>query len=233
VSEGHDPVLVEAAAKHAGMVVSPLKVFDEVTLRLGLHGVEQRERYLGEKVGDIGAVRVLKAMVEAGRIGKVAGQGFYDYGTADRRLWSGLKGLANDKPKRTGLAASGQPGSAGPSDLDYIADRLMFIQIAEVVKCLEEGILRERRDAEVGAIFGIGFSPSSGGPLAWIDRRGVGAVVSTMKALAEEAGPRFAPPKLLVAMAERGERFWPSPEGPTESGSPRPLPGQATAARAG
>ncbi|MFO0749546.1 MAG: 3-hydroxyacyl-CoA dehydrogenase NAD-binding domain-containing protein [Myxococcota bacterium] len=194
VAEGHDPVLVEQAAKHAGMVVPPLKVFDEVTLRLGHHGIVQREKYLGENVSDIAGVKLLKSLVEEhGRIGKVAGKGFYDYG-ADRRIWPELRKLVSAKPARTGI--------------DYIADRLMLVQVNEVVKCLEEGILRQKRDAEVGAIFGIGFAPSSGGPLAWVDRRGAKAVVAKLRDLAAEAGPRFAPAKLLEQMAERGERFW-------------------------
>jgi 3-hydroxyacyl-CoA dehydrogenase/enoyl-CoA hydratase/3-hydroxybutyryl-CoA epimerase len=72
--------------------------------------------------------------------------------------------------------------------------------------------LREKRDAEVGAIFGIGFAPSSGGPLAWMDRRGIGNVVATLKALAAEdpaQGARWKPPALLEKMAATGERFWP------------------------
>lgn len=196
VAEGHDPVLIEWAARTAGMVVPPLKVYDEVTLRLGVKATRQRAKYLGEDLSDVPAVKLLEAMVEEhGRIGKAGGAGFYDYTGKERRIWPGLRELAGDaRPARTGV--------------EVIADRLMLIQVAEVARCLEEGILIRRRDAEVAAIFGIGFAPGSGGPLAWIDRRGVARVVAQLSALADEHGPRFAPPKILVDMAARGERFF-------------------------
>jgi 3-hydroxyacyl-CoA dehydrogenase/enoyl-CoA hydratase/3-hydroxybutyryl-CoA epimerase len=178
------------------MVVPPLKVFDEVTLRLGLHGVEQRERYMSEDTSDEPGVKLLRAMVEDHeRLGKVVGKGFYDYEGRERRLWPGLKDLVGDAtPAKTGV--------------DYIADRLMLVQVAEVAKCLAENIIRQERDAEVAAIFGIGFAPNSGGPLAWMDRRGIPQVVASLRELADELGPRYAPPQILVDMAERGETFF-------------------------
>ena len=196
VSEGHDPVLIEWAAREAGMVVPPLKVFDEVTLRLGYKGIKQRERYLGEDLSKVPGVELLRKMVEDhGRLGKVEGKGFYDYDGRDRRIWPGLAGLAGGiVPAETGVA--------------YLKDRLMLRQVVEVARCLEENILRTKRDAEVGAVFGIGFSPGAGGPLAWMDARGIDRVVSELQALSKTCGDRFEPPKLLVDMAANGERFF-------------------------
>ena len=92
--------------------------------------------------------------------------------------------------------------------MDYIADRLLIAQVKEVIGCLEEGVLRSKRDAEVGAIFGIGFAPGSGGPLSWVDSKGAQWVVDRMEAFADELGERFNPPKTLIQMAAAGETFF-------------------------
>ena len=194
VSEGHNPVLIEWAARQSGMVVPPLKVFDEVTLRLGYHGVVQREQFTGEHI-DASGVKLLKTMVEEhDRIGKVSGKGFYDYDGKKRQIWPGLKNLVSGTPANTGV--------------EYIADRLLIAQVKEVIGCLEEGVLRSKRDAEVGAIFGIGFAPGSGGPLSWVDTKGAQWVVNRMQFFADELGERFSPPETLVKMAESGDTFF-------------------------
>lgn len=193
VAEGHDPVLVEWAARTTGMVVPPLKEFDEVTLTLGLHAFEGREKVTGQPLDVPGVTLVRRMVQEFGRTGKAGGKGFYDY-EGERRLWPGLRDLATGKPARTGVP--------------YLARRLMLIQAAEVARALDEGILRTPRDAEVGAIFGVGFAPNTGGPLAWMDRQGLPALVAEMRAMAAECGDRYAPAPVLVRMAERGERFF-------------------------
>jgi 3-hydroxyacyl-CoA dehydrogenase/enoyl-CoA hydratase/3-hydroxybutyryl-CoA epimerase len=193
VAEGHDPVLVEWAGRKTGMAVPPLKEFDEVTLTLGLHAFEGREAVTGQPL-DLDGVALVRAMVtEHGRTGKAGGKGFYDY-EGERRIWPGLRALATATPAKTGV--------------DYLARRLLLVQAAEVARALDEGIVRNWRDAEVGAIFGVGFAPNTGGPLAWMDRQGLPALVEELRALAAEHGERYAPAPILVGMAERGERFF-------------------------
>jgi 3-hydroxyacyl-CoA dehydrogenase/enoyl-CoA hydratase/3-hydroxybutyryl-CoA epimerase len=195
VATGHDPVLVEYAARSAGMVVPPLKVFDEVTLTLAAHAVGAREAHTGEKMDSAG-LRLVRRMVELGRGGKAAGQGFYDYTAKPRRLWSGLREMAESVPA---------PEETG---LERIRERLMLAQALEAARCLEEGVLRSTRDAEIGAIFGVGFAPGSGGPLAWLDRFGQRRAVTALDALAAQHGARYAPNAALRAMAESGARFF-------------------------
>jgi 3-hydroxyacyl-CoA dehydrogenase/enoyl-CoA hydratase/3-hydroxybutyryl-CoA epimerase len=194
LAEGHDPALVEWGARAAGMVVGPLQVFDEVTLTLVRKAAPQAQRY-GRSVAGPG-IDLLVAMVdEHRRHGKVAGAGFYEYEGGKRKgLWPGLKALARGTPRATGLAIVGK--------------RLLLAQCVEAARIMEEGVLQRKRDAEVGAIFGIGFAPNTGGPLSYMDRLGLPAVVAELEQLAAAYGPQFTPPRLLVDMAQRGERFF-------------------------
>lgn len=195
VAEGHDPVLIEWAARVEGMVVPPLQVLDEVSLALGRHALVQGATYLGDQILEQPGVKLIFAMIEAGRLGKAHGAGFYDYVDGRRRgLWAGLSGYVAPTPEETGLS--------------LLRRRLMYAQLAEVGRALDEGIIREHRDAEVASILGIGFAPGTGGPLAMMDRIGLRSLVAQLDALAERYGERFRPPELLRRRAEAGERFF-------------------------
>ncbi len=197
VAEGHSPAMIEWVARSAGMVVPPLQVFDEVTLSLGRKGLEMGKRYLGKQLDFPGTRLIMKMVDGEKRYGKVAGAGFYDYAEGKRTgLWSGLAKLVESTPK------------AGESTAELIRDRLMLIQVAEVARLVEAGVIRDKRDAEVGAIFGIGFAPSTGGPLSYVDRRGARVVVERLRELTAKYGERYTPAPLLVNMAERGETFF-------------------------
>ncbi|MEZ4239845.1 MAG: 3-hydroxyacyl-CoA dehydrogenase NAD-binding domain-containing protein [Myxococcota bacterium] len=195
VAEGHDPRLIEYAARTAGMVVPPLQVFDEVSLALGKHATEQGAEYRGREILDAPGVKLMMRMVEQGRAGKAAGAGFYDYADGKRKgLWAGLAELAAPRPAETGL--------------ELLRKRLMYAQLAEVGRTVDEGILNQWRDAEVGAIFGIGFAPNTGGPLAMMDRIGLPTLVAELDALAERYGERYRPAQALRDRAAKGETFF-------------------------
>lgn len=196
VAEGHDPVLVEWAARSLGMVMSPLKVFDEVTLTLGMHAFTTREAVLGEKL-DLAGLELVRAVVAAGRTGKAAGAGFYDY-EHPRRIWPGLKDLVKaETPAETGVA--------------HLQRRLMLAQLAELGRVLDDGVLRKPIDADVGAILGLGFAPNTGGPLSWADRQGLPQLVAEMEAMAARYGARYAPSATYRRMAAEGARFHEGP----------------------
>ncbi|WP_052548109.1 3-hydroxyacyl-CoA dehydrogenase NAD-binding domain-containing protein [Enhygromyxa salina] len=202
VAEGHDPVLIEWAARQAGMVVPPLQVFDEVTLTLPLKASAQSRKYLGDAAVDNDGLALVEAMVKThDRGGRAAGAGFYEYERGRRTgLWSGLAKLAGATPTTTGV--------------NYLARRLLLIQAVQAVHCLEGGILRNARDGEVGAIFGIGFAPHTGGPFGFLDRQDLRAVVAELDQLSDTCGPRYAPPKTLREMAETGSKFFPAGQDP-------------------
>ena len=52
-----------------------------------------------------------------------------------------------------------------------------MIQTLEAVRALEEGVLTDIREGDVGAILGWGFMPWSGGPFSWLDILGAAQAV--------------------------------------------------------
>jgi 3-hydroxyacyl-CoA dehydrogenase/enoyl-CoA hydratase/3-hydroxybutyryl-CoA epimerase len=96
----------------------------------------------------------------------------------------------------------------GPADTAGIEQRLVVVQALEAVRCVEERIVTDVREADVAAVLGLGFAPFTGGPLSWIDRMGTAAFAALCRRLAAAHGPHFAPGALLAEMAASDDRFY-------------------------
>ena len=77
----------------------------------------------------------------------------------------------------------------------------------EAARCLDDGISASPRDGDIGAIFGIGFPPFLGGPFSYMDKLGASKISSDMSTLAN-SNAIFAPCESLVAMADKGDKFY-------------------------
>ena len=196
LADGVAPALIENAGKMAGMPVGPLAMADEVSIDLMYKIGKQTREDMGADYVPVPGDDLVQTMVETlGRIGKKAGKGFYDYPEkSGKRLWPGL---ADHCP----------PGKEQP-DVEEVKKRLMYIQSVETARCMEEGVITEKRDADVGSIMGWGFPPFRGGVLSLVDTIGIEEFVTACDRLAQAHGPRFSPPKLLRDMAARGEGFY-------------------------
>ena len=73
---------------------------------------------------------------------------------------------------------------------------------------MEENVVTDPREADVGSILGFGFAPYSGGALSFVDGMGLKTFVARAKELAAKYGSQFEPSDKLVRMAERGETFY-------------------------
>ena len=160
-------------------------VHDEVTIDLSYKILMQTKKDLGDAFVPTQADEVVRHFQEdLGRKGKRFGAGFYEYPEGGRKyLWPGL---AEEYPP-----ADQQP------DLEYIQKRLLYIQSVETARCMEEHVVPEAADADVGSILGWGFPPWTGGTLSLIDTVGLETFVEECAVLAERHGPRFAPPDWL------------------------------------
>ncbi|MDA8586454.1 3-hydroxyacyl-CoA dehydrogenase NAD-binding domain-containing protein [Rhodobacteraceae bacterium] len=195
IGEGVTPALIDNAAQLLGFPVGPLQLVDETSVDLGVKIAKATREAMGDDYPDGAVDDVLFWMADQGRMGRKANAGFYAYDDAGKRtgLWEGL----GEKYAE----AETQP------DLGEVQNRLMMAQVLEAVRALEEGVLEDIREGDVGAILGWGFAPWSGGPFSWLDMIGAARAVEICETLAEH-GPRFATPKLLADMAASGETFY-------------------------
>ncbi|WP_262503644.1 3-hydroxyacyl-CoA dehydrogenase NAD-binding domain-containing protein [Sphingobium xenophagum] len=195
--EGISPALIENAGRMTGMPRAPMEISDDVAIDLSLRAIQQTRAALSDAYEVRPFVPVIEALVAAGRLGRKAGAGFYDYAAdGSKRLWSGLAELA---PLARGAAAT--------PDVEILKRRLLHRQALEAARCFDEGVISDPRSADVGAIMGWGFAPWTGGPLSYIDGIGAARFVAECDELAAQLGDRFAVPPQLRAMALRGEAY--------------------------
>ncbi|WP_065329246.1 3-hydroxyacyl-CoA dehydrogenase NAD-binding domain-containing protein [Tritonibacter mobilis] len=196
ITEGVSPVLIDNAARQLGFPVGPIQLTDETSIDLGAKIARATKAAMGDAYPESPADDLIFWMEEQGRLGRKANAGFFDYDDKGKRVeyW---KGLAEKYPQ-----AAEQP------DLIEVQERLMFAQVLEAVRALEEGVLMDIREGDVGAVLAWGFAPWSGGPLSWLDIIGTPYAAERCDQLAEAYGDRFACPPLLREMAEKGQTFY-------------------------
>ncbi len=210
--EGVTPALIENAAKAAGMPMPPLAISDQVGLGT-MHKVAKQAQKDAAAAGKPWEPSPAQAIVaslieEHDRWGahpppRDDGSprrpgGFYDYHESGKTLWPELQ--------RAMSRWIGSPNEQ-PS-LETIKRRYLFTQCLEAVRCLEEGVIGDVRDGDVGVIMAVGFPAFTGGPFTYIDNYGVRDLVRDADELARRHGKRFEPPDLLRAMASEGRTFY-------------------------
>jgi 3-hydroxyacyl-CoA dehydrogenase/enoyl-CoA hydratase/3-hydroxybutyryl-CoA epimerase len=205
LQEGVPPAMIDNAARLAGMPVGPLTLNDEVAIDLSWKIVQQTQKDLGDKYEASGTEDTVKKMVDLGRFGRKSGKGFYDY-AADgkgKSFWPGLKDMF---PVKKELAFG--EGEKKNAAVEEIKKRLLYVQAVDAARCLEEGVLTDPQDGDIGSIMGLGFAPQTGGMISLIDQVGVAKFVAECDALAQKYGKQFSPPKLLRDMAAKGQSFY-------------------------
>ncbi|MEP3346393.1 MAG: 3-hydroxyacyl-CoA dehydrogenase NAD-binding domain-containing protein [Litoreibacter sp.] len=196
VKEGVNPALIENAAKLVGMPLGPLQLVDETSIDLGVKIAKATKAAMGDAYPDGEVDEVVFWMADEGRLGRKSNAGFYEYNDKGKRqlLWDGI--------------AAKYPEADDQPDLTEVQNRLLFAQVLEAVRAIEEDVLMDIREGDVGAILGWGFAPWSGGPLSWLDMVGTPWATETTNALAEKHGDRFKAPDLLEDMAAKNQSFY-------------------------
>jgi 3-hydroxyacyl-CoA dehydrogenase / enoyl-CoA hydratase / 3-hydroxybutyryl-CoA epimerase len=197
LSEGVPIEMIDDAAVAFGFPVGPITLLDEVGIDVAAKVSKIAQGAFGDRLESPGG---LDKLVAEGRTGRKGGRGFYVYGkkkgkkkAVDETIYKALGVKPNTKEKRS---------------LEELGERLALPMVAEAIRCLAEGVLRNPRDGDIGAIFGLGFPPFRGGPFRHTDALGPAELLRRLRGYADKHGKRFAPPELLIERASSGHRFY-------------------------
>jgi len=164
--EGVPLAVIDKAAVDFGMPMGPIELADVVGLDVATHVGEIIAAELGRPAPDLSRLREL---VAAKKLGRKSGSGFYDW--------------KDGKPVKPAA-----DGAVPPQDL---IDRLILVLVNECVACLREKVAEDPDLIDAAVIFGTGFAPFRGGPLAYARTRGTQEVVTRLGELSGRYGPRF------------------------------------------
>ena len=192
--EGCSIEALDKAMVKFGFPVGPMQLLDEVGIDVGSKIGPILQAELGERFAPPEA---FSKLIDDGRLGKKAKKGFYQYNTKSKK-----KLVDESVYSLLGLQAS------NTAVTDAQAERCVYMMLNEAARCLDEEIIRNARDGDIGAIFGIGFPPFLGGPFQYMDKIGAATVVSKLTQWQAEFGERFAPCDALVKMAEQGGKYY-------------------------
>jgi 3-hydroxyacyl-CoA dehydrogenase/enoyl-CoA hydratase/3-hydroxybutyryl-CoA epimerase/enoyl-CoA isomerase len=200
LQEGVSMDEIDKAAEAFGMPMGPIALQDQVGLDVAAYaGKVLAKAYPDRAVPS----PIVLDLVKAGRLGKKSGAGF--------RSFTGKGGKAANDPAITPILNKYRTSDGHEFSREQITDRLFLPMLLEATRVLEEGIVREPSDVDMGLILGIGFPPFRGGVLRWCDVEGAAKILERVE-MYQGLGKRFQPTESLIRHARTGEVFYPMPK---------------------
>jgi len=200
LQEGVDPKRLDAITKGSGFPVGVATLIDEVGIDVAAHVAEDLGAAYGARFQG-GDPEVLKGLVGANMCGRKSGKGMFVY----------AKGSKERPVNDEAMAIIKQHATVGPASVgadEDIAMRLLTRFVNEAIYSHQDGILRTPIEGDIGAVFGLGFPPFSGGPFRYCDTMGAQKLVDTMRRFEEAYGAPFTPCQMLLDMAKGDKKFY-------------------------
>jgi len=175
-----------------GMPMGPFTLSDEVGLDVGVKVLRILEDHLGERFKPIDSFD--KAFNKE-YFGKKTGKGFYIYGKTTEPNFE-IKSLLGRK-------------DFALFNGDEYLKRMIYVMVNEAARCLEEGVVGDPGDIDIGMIFGTGFPPFRGGLLHYADYIGVDRVAGDLEWFASELkDERYRPCSYLARLRDKKVGFY-------------------------
>ncbi len=193
LSEGVSVTDLDSIMEKFGMPMGPCTLLDEVGLDVGTKVAKVLYGAFGERMKP---PALMELIVGDKRLGKKGGKGIYIYEGKKKTVDATLLNKTNI-PKRDDKLTD-----------EIVIKRMVYLMVNEAARCLEESIVKDASDIDIGMIFGTGFAPFRGGLLHYADATGIDSIVSDLEFFVRSYGMRFQPCQLIQQMAVHNKRFY-------------------------
>lgn len=192
--EGQPVDAIDKALVKFGFPVGAFKLLDEVGIDVGTKIIPILKAQFGDRFS---APDAFDKLLENDRKGKKNLNGFYDYKGKN-------KGSDVDDSVYQLLGISPVTKYTDAT----VVERCVLLMLNEAARCLEEGVIRNPRDGDIGAVFGIGFPPFRGGPFRYMDELGLEHMVGRLEHYGATYSEKYTPANILLNMRKNQETFY-------------------------
>lgn len=191
---------IDKALVDYGFPVGPMTLLDEV----GIDVAAKISPILASELGErFIAPDVFTQLLDDNRHGKKNGRGFYRYDTK-----KATKKAKKDKPVDETIYSLLNIKPQEQHPIQELAERCVLLMLNEAALALDEGVISSARDGDIGAIFGIGYPPFTGGPFFYMHQVGIQTIIDKMQRYAGKYGERFTPCEPLLRLAAEGKSYY-------------------------
>ena len=195
---GATPAQIDKAMTDFGYAMGPYEAQDMSGLDIAF---ANRRRQDADRDPNRIYVRIADKMVEAGRLGRKTGLGWYSYAN---------DGKAGADPLVDALIIA-ESDHAGInrrhfSD-DDITKRLLLAMINEGALILQEAIAQNAGDIDLVSVLGYGFPRWRGGLMHYADQLGMAAILAGLKDFSTENQHIWQPSQMILDAAKKGCDF--------------------------
>ena len=196
VLDGATPAQVDAAVTDFGFAMGPFAVADMSGLDIAW---AMRKRQAATRDPAARYVTIPDRLCEAGRLGRKAGAGWYDYASGKAQPDRAVDAIIAEERKKAGVT---------PRDFsaEEIQRQLMAAIVNEAALLVEEGVAERASDVDVALANGYGFPRWRGGPLYWAAQQDAAELQADLEELARAMGHghRTGPVARVLAELDTG-----------------------------
>ena len=193
LTEGVSIEDLDNACLKFGFPMGPCRLLDEIGIDVAEKVAHIMHEGLGDRAKDSGQSNF---MVENKFLGRKTSKGFYLY---------------DENGKSTGVnpAVAQKLNSNKKMDVIDIQMRMILPMINEAAYILEDEIVKNAQDVDLGLVFGIGFPPFRGGLLKYADSEGLDRLLKAIEGFENSvSSERFKPAPYLVNLVKNKTKFY-------------------------